>query len=133
MVIDEKLIVVVTGTRRRTKALTRAVSKRLKSHNKPGRPWMVYQGECPHGGADFVAKKWCEIKAILCVGFTPCSAKDRSGLKIRNSVMVDTAGAMMALGYKVVIEAFPDDQSRGTWDVVNKAELKRLEVVVTKV
>jgi hypothetical protein len=135
MKLAKRQIVIVTGTRHDSKALRRAISRRLKLYIADvGRLAMVFQGECPSGGADKIAKVWCELKHVACVGFSPSSPDDRSGLKIRNKMMVTAAKALGdVLDMEVILEAFPDEESSGTWDTVNKAKALGVRIEVTKV
>jgi hypothetical protein len=120
--VTKRQIVIVSGTRRDSKALRRSISKRLKQYiAEVGRLAMVFQGECPDGGADKIANVWCQMKRVSCVGFAPSSPDDRSGLKIRSKMMVTAAKALGdALDMEVILGAFPDEESSGTWDTVNK-------------
>jgi hypothetical protein len=72
----------------------------------------IVQGQCPYGGVDRVAEDWAASYGATNEPHPILSSDNRDG-KPRNSRMVD-AGAAICL-------AFPDDQSRGTWDCIRKA------------
>ncbi|MGX6605635.1 SLOG family protein [Micromonosporaceae bacterium Da 78-11] len=76
---------------------------------------VVIEGECPYGGVDLAGRRWAEQTPGA--DFEPHPADwGRHGSSAgprRNQQMVD-AGAHLCL-------AFPDVQSRGTWDCAKKA------------
>jgi hypothetical protein len=116
-------VVAVTGTRNgRHGDVERALDK--------VRPRLVVVGCCPTG-VDRAAREWCQHNGVIAVVvtavWTPGGHLDRSAGPRRNSIMADVAKAMGAS----VCLAFPDDDSRGTWDAVSKMKRAgvRVEVV----
>lgn len=86
-------------------------------HERPG---VVVQGECPKGGADALAKRWCHKNGVPCVGVEAMFDHfGNAGGPIRNGWMLDLFPI-----YKLI--AFPGD--RGTASAIHEAE--RREVLV---
>lgn len=89
--------------------------------------FVVIEGQCPHGGADRHASDWAEANAKSGVEHLPFPAKwDRYGKAagpIRNQQMLDE-------GNPELVVAFHDalTQSRGTKDMVARAEKKGVEI-----
>ena len=77
------------------------------------RPTVVVQGECPYGGADQLAKRWCEENGIPCIGIEALwDYYGKAAGPIRNGWMLDLLPI-----YKLI--AFPGD--RGTANAVKQA------------
>lgn len=127
-------VVIVSGTRNHSRELVKKIARRLDYHRRATalEVLIVAQGRSPYGGADKIARIWCEMNGLLCVSF-PASEESASGFKSRNTAMVEYGAAMKAAGHTVVVDAFPDVESRGTWDVVNKAKARGLDFEVHKV
>ena len=84
------------------------------------RPQMVIQGECPTGGADALAKRWCRETGTPCIGVEAnFKFYGRAGGPIRNGWMLNFFPV-----YKVI--AFPGD--RGTANCVDQAISKEILV-----
>jgi hypothetical protein len=99
--------------------------KRVLDEERPG---VVVQGECPYGGADLLAKRWCKESGVPCIGVEALwdFYGNGAGPK-RNGWMLDLFPI-----YKLV--AFPGD--RGTNNCVKQAYeremLVRDERTITK-
>jgi hypothetical protein len=77
------------------------------------RPGVVVQGECPKGGADRLAKRWCKEHGVPCIGMEALWDFYGNGAgPIRNGWMLDLLPI-----YKLI--AFPGD--RGTANAVKQA------------
>ena len=84
------------------------------------RPGAVIQGECPVGGADALAKRWCRKTGTPCFGVEAnFDFYGRPGGPIRNGWMLDFLPV-----YKLI--AFPGD--KGTADAVRQAEKREIPV-----
>lgn len=84
------------------------------------RPQVVVQGECPYGGADALAARYCEERGIPCIGMKAhFKLLGRAAGPIRNGWMLDLLPI-----YKVI--AFPGD--RGTNDCVRQAHEREILV-----
>jgi hypothetical protein len=84
-------------------------------------PDVVIQGECPDGGADLLAKKWCRVRGKPCIGMEAMwTALGRAAGPIRN-------GWMLAVNAPIsgVVE-FPG--GRGTADMVRQARAAGITV-----
>jgi hypothetical protein len=91
--------------------------KRVLDEERPG---AIIQGECPYGGADALAKRWCKETGTPCFGVEAnFDFFGRAGGPIRNGWMLD-----FVLPYKLI--AFPGD--RGTADAVAKAYQREILV-----
>jgi len=84
------------------------------------RPAAVVQGECPMGGADALAKQWCQETGTPCFGVEAnFDFYGRPGGPIRNGWMLD-----FFQPYKLI--AFPGD--RGTNNAVEQAYAREILV-----
>jgi hypothetical protein len=84
------------------------------------RPMVVVQGECPYGGADQLAAKWCEETGTPCIGMrAPWKRFKRGAGPIRNGWMLDFLPI-----YKVI--AFPGGD--GTANCIQQAEAREVLV-----
>lgn len=91
--------------------------KRVLDEERPG---VVVQGECPYGGADALAARWCEETGVPCIGIkAPWKAHGRGAGPIRNGWMLDLLPI-----YKLI--AFPGD--RGTANAVTQAHAREMLV-----
>jgi YspA, cpYpsA-related SLOG family len=54
------------------------------------------------------------------------------GGPVRNRCLVDLLGVLKTYGYQTHVEAFPDAESKGTWDCVEYAKSKGHEATVHK-
>lgn len=89
--------------------------KRVLDEEQPG---VVVQGECPYGGADKLAARWCEENGVPCVGLkAPWMKYGNSAGPIRNGWMLDLFPI-----YKLI--AFPGD--RGTANCVEQADKREI-------
>jgi len=86
--------------------------KRVLDEERPG---VVVQGECPYGGADKLAKRWCRENGVPCIGIEALwdYYGGRAAGPIRNGWMLDLFPI-----YKLI--AFPG--GRGTNNAVLQAE-----------
>lgn len=92
--------------------------KRVLDEERPG---LVVQGECPVGGADALAKRWCRENGVPCIGIEAhFGFYGRRAGPMRNGWMFDLAGPI----YKLI--AFPG--GGGTASAVEQAE--RREILV---
>lgn len=108
------IMVVVTGGRTYRDY---AHVKRVLDEERPG---VVVQGECPMGGADALAKRWCQETGTPCFGAEAnFDFYGRPGGPIRNGWMLDYLPI-----YKVI--AFPG--GRGTNDCVEQAHAREILV-----
>jgi hypothetical protein len=83
-------------------------------------PGVVVQGECPYGGADALAARWCEENGVPCVGLKALWKKfGNPAGPIRNGWMLDLFPI-----YKLI--AFPGD--RGTNNCVKQAHEREVLV-----
>lgn len=100
--------VIVTGGRHyRDEARVFAVLDRVN-------PDVVIQGECPDGGADLLAKKWCRARGKPCIGMEAMwAALGRAAGPIRNGWMLEFNAPVSG------VVAFPG--GRGTADMVRQA------------
>lgn len=84
------------------------------------RPTVVVQGECPNGGADFLAKLWCRENGVPCIGMEAMWHRyGRSAGPIRNGWMLDLLPI-----YKLI--AFPG--GTGTANAVEQAHKREILV-----
>jgi hypothetical protein len=84
------------------------------------RPRLVVQGECPKGGTDGLAKRWCRKNGIPCFGVEAHFAFfGKPAGPIRNGWMFD----LIAVDKLV---AFPGD--RGTANAVEQAQRRNIPV-----
>jgi len=91
--------------------------KRVLDEEKPG---VVVQGECPYGGADRLAKRWCKENGVPCIGMEAWfDFYGRAGGPIRNGWML----ALLPI-HKVI--AFPGDS--GTNNAVKQAHARKIPV-----
>jgi hypothetical protein len=91
--------------------------KRVLDEERPG---VVVQGECPKGGADLLAKRWCRENGVPCIGMEALwGFFGKAAGPRRNGWMLDLLPI-----YKLI--AFPGD--RGTNNAVEQAY--RREVLV---
>jgi hypothetical protein len=90
---------------------------RVLDEEKPG---VVVQGECPKGGADLLAKRWCRKNGVPCIGVEALwDFYGNAAGPIRNEWMFDLLPI-----YKLV--AFPGD--RGTNHAVQQARFRQIPV-----
>ncbi|WP_293854344.1 SLOG family protein [Sphingomonas sp. SCN 67-18] len=91
--------------------------KRVLDEERPG---AIVQGECPYGGADAMAARWCADNGVPCIGIKAnFNHYGRGAGPIRNGWMLDLIEV-----YKVI--AFPG--GRGTENCVEQA--RRREILV---
>ncbi len=114
----------VTGARRCTPVQARFVVQRLDAvfYSLPIETRLiVVQGRCPYGGVDKVAEDWAadQARAINEPHPADWGRHGKAAGPIRNTHMV-------GLGADRVM-AFPDQQSRGTWDCLQKAVAAGIE------
>lgn len=84
------------------------------------RPSVVVQGECPYGGADRLAKRWCKENGVPCLGMEALwDFYGKGAGPIRNGWMLDLLPI-----YKLI--AFPGD--RGTNNAVEQAHKREMLV-----
>lgn len=84
------------------------------------RPMVVVQGECPYGGTDALAARWCEETGTPCIGMkAPWARLKRGAGPVRNGWMLDYLPI-----YKVI--AFPGGD--GTANCIAKAEAREVLV-----
>jgi hypothetical protein len=84
------------------------------------RPDVVVQGECPKGGADLLAKRWCRKRGVPCVGIEALWDFYGNGAgPIRNGWMFD----LLPIDKLV---AFPGD--RGTNNAVRQASERNIPI-----
>nr|WP_296764188.1 hypothetical protein [Rhodococcus sp. (in: high G+C Gram-positive bacteria)] len=88
---------------------------------------VLIQGECQHGGADLFAKE-CWLKGGMPIeGYYAAKDPNKPGWLLgpeRNQKMVDS-GADICI-------AFPLEDSRGTWDCINKAKAAGIPVTIVE-
>jgi len=110
--------VIVCGSRRYTDA--GRIEARLELIPQP---FILVQGACPRG-ADAIAAEWAAKQKDVTVEAHPAqwdSFGPAAG-PIRNA-------AMVALGADLLL-AWPTNESRGTWDCVNKAKAAGIPIEV---
>ena len=91
--------------------------KRVLDEERPG---VVVQGECPYGGADQLAKRWCKETGTPCIGVEALwDFYGNDAGPIRNGWMLDLLPI-----YKLI--AFPGD--RGTNNAVKQARAREMLV-----
>jgi hypothetical protein len=84
------------------------------------RPDVVVQGECPKGGADLLAKRWCRKNGVPCIGVEALwDFYGNPAGPIRNGWMFDLLPI-----HRLV--AFPGD--RGTNNAVKQALERKISV-----
>ena len=85
-------------------------------------------------GADTIAAKWLTKWGLRVIAMP--AQWDRDGNKagpIRNAHMLDVLLALRACGYDVAVYAFPCPESKGTWDMVRRANIANVPVFVHRV
>jgi hypothetical protein len=108
------IIIAVTGGR---DYADYAHVKRVLEEERPG---AVVQGECPHGGLDALAARWCEETGTPCIGIkAPWKTRGKAAGPIRNGWMFDLLSI-----YKLI--AFPG--GRGTNNAVDQAHDREILV-----
>src|SRR4249919_2536756 len=96
-VVQPKIFIAITGGRAYEDY---AHVKRVLDEERPG---VVVQGECPYGGADRLAKRWCKENGVPCIGIEALWDYYGNGAgPIRNGWMLDLLPI-----YKLI--AFPGD------------------------
>ncbi len=119
-----KKVILITGTRRNTRE--GHVWDYLDEH----KPDIVIVGDAT--GADEEARRWCKFKGVhrfRCDALWRKRGKDAG--PDRNEAMAWVAAAIMRgspTSADVWCAAFPDSESRGTWDCVERAELYGVRV-----
>lgn len=84
-------------------------------------PDVVIQGECPKGGADKLAKKWCRLRRKPCIGMEAWfDTMGKAGGAIRNGWMIEFNQPIAG------VVAF--DGGVGTRNMVAQAEAAGLKV-----
>lgn len=97
---------------------SRHVARVLDEERVPG--MVIVQGECPKGGADLLAKKWCRWRGVPCIGMEALwGFYGKAAGPKRNGWMFDLLPI-----YKLV--AFPG--GTGTADAVAKAAERDIPV-----
>lgn len=119
-------VILVTGTRRanpHTADYGFVTDKLIASD-----PDLVIHGDAR--GVDAIARDWCEHGGTTHIPM-PADWKNppryMAGPR-RNSDMVSMAITLKRYGHEVIVYAFPDNESRGTIDCMNKAYKAGLEV-----
>lgn len=108
------VFVVVTGGRGYANY---AHVKRVLDEERPG---VIVQGECPSGGADLLAKRWCRENGVPCIGMEAMwDHYGRGAGPIRNGWMLDLLPI-----YKLI--AFPGGD--GTANAVERAHKRKILV-----
>ena len=118
--------ILITGSRyhKDSQMIEKAIEKQVE-HLDSYEDVVIIQGECPYGGAVKYASDWARNNGAIDESY-PADFK-KLGKKagpLRNQEMVDS-GAEVCL-------AFPEDDSRGTWDCVRKAKKAGIPVKIYK-
>lgn len=90
-------------------------------------PFVIIQGECPHGGADSLAKIWAEEWEVPCESF-PAKTNTAPDFHARNRAMIDSGADLC-----VAFVNKPLSLSRGTASTVNYARSKGVKTIVVEV
>lgn len=122
----ERFCVLLTGSRRASWPQLDVVAERLDRY-PDGTTILHGDGD----GVDTVAE-YSGPPSRHSVPVPYFSDMGKSGGPRRNDMLVELAGVYHRHGYTVVVEAFPGPQSRGTWDLVNKAKAAGFEINVTR-
>ncbi len=91
-------------------------------------PDLVVHGDCPTGIDAFVAG-W--FKRVVAMPAQWKTHRNAAG-PMRNSEMVTVVSALVRCGWDAKVFAFPRPDSRGTRDLIRKAQTAGLSVVVTE-
>lgn len=84
-------------------------------------PDVVIQGECPKGGADLLAKKWCRSRKKPCIGMEAhFDTMGKAAGPIRNGWMIEFHQPIAG------VVAFPG--GRGTLNMIAQADAAGLKV-----
>ncbi|WP_081343398.1 SLOG family protein [Mycobacteroides chelonae] len=115
--------ILITGSRRWTDRAAIETALRSAAAGHSPREVTVVHGECPYGGADIIAAAIADRLGFV-VEPHPAAWKvhGKAAGPMRNQEMVDL-GAHLCL-------AFPDAESRGTWDCVRRAAAAGIRVIV---
>lgn len=115
--------VLITGSRRWTDQATIETALREAAADLHPRTVTVVHGACPYGGADIIAAAIGDRLGFV-VEPHPAAWQEhgKAAGPLRNQEMVD-------LGADVCL-AFPDADSRGTWDCVRRADAAGIPVIV---
>ena len=114
--------ILITGSRRWTdQAIIEAALRRTTAGLKP-RAVTVVHGACPYGGADIIAASIADRLGFVVEPHpAPWTVHGKAAGPMRNQEMVD-------LGADVCL-AFPEPDSRGTWDCVARADSAGIPVI----
>jgi hypothetical protein len=123
------ICIIVTGSREWTDETT--VRAALNKHL--GHLAVVIQGDCRGLDlmADRIVRAYHPHWSVICMP----AQWDRDGKAagtFRNQRMLAVGQSLQDCGYELVVEAFPMPSSRGTWDMVRRAEKAGVRVNVNK-
>lgn len=118
--------ILVTGSRnlKNYELVRDALEEMVGNSCDPGEHVVIVHGACPYGGADEHAQHWAEVAVNASHEPHPADFKSlgRKAGPLRNQEMVD-------LGADVCL-AFPEKNSRGTWDCVRRAKAAGIPVEI---
>lgn len=122
------MIVCVTGGRRFADGKKIAAElKRLQMvARKPAEEMTLVHGDCHKGGADKLADAAARELGWRVIPVPVDSSQDGSWPAAGNK----RNGRMLETWMPAIVLAFPDDQSRGTWDCVRRANALGIRVVI---
>lgn len=112
-------VVLITGSRHGGDVLE--IWGRLRTED----PDMVIEGGAT--GADHVARDWAEEVGCAFLHWPDEHWGGKVPGPIRNGLMVQTAVALLNAGWTVLLLAYPESGSRGTWDCVRQAKRAGIE------
>lgn len=98
----------------------------------PDRDMLVIHGDAD--GADRLAGNHFTRAGLRVIPVPAQWKRDgKSAGPIRNAHMLDMLLALRACGYEVAVYAFPGPESKGTWDMVRRANVANVPVFVHRV
>ncbi len=123
-----------SGTREGLTATEKAMVRSTFTSNQ--RPDLAIHGDCQSGVDNWVGlcALWAAVNVLRMPAQwrNPDGSRDLSAGPKRNSEMVTVVSALVRCGWEARVFAFPRPDSRGTRDLIRKAEKAGLSVVVTE-
>lgn len=114
-------VIAITGTRRDTR------KGEVRAYLAEQCPDVVIVGDAP--GVDAEAVSWAKNRALLIVCYAPWRHPEKAvrGVwmgagPVRNGAIARVLHSYQRDGNHVRLAAFPDDESRGTWDCVDQCD-----------
>lgn len=116
------MIVLVSGSRTINTEQELAIERKFERLNNTDEAIILIHGNAP--GVDTFAAKYATHLHWSTMSF-PADWKQygRAAGPLRNQKMVDTICERAGNNAKIRVCAFPNEKSRGTWDLVNRARL----------